>query len=408
MKPWVDPIRTEKGVALPLALFVLVMLSVFLLAFLSMGSMEPQISRNLNDTTRARYLADAGIEWAFDALATAPSINALLAANGGALATNVALPGLAAQTFGTFSVTVRNDNQAGDTQITGVALDPGNNTTDNNNIIIVTATGTYNGVARQIQVVRSGPSLSMPSAVYEPNVDFLAACCGNTAWGGGNWKISGNDTNLDGTPGAGAAKPGIGYTDPSNVADALSTLGGKVSKVEGGVADLTPVPSDMTVPALTALFNQLAAKADKVLTAGVYPSGGGSFTKPDGSPQITLADLSAGGQLKMVGSGPGKGILLVKGAPGSPGPDEALFAMDGTARFEGLIIICCSNREYDAEIQGNSQVFGGMINFSTDPTKKSLLNIENSAEILRSVQGLAYAQQLLADQRGRLWSWREL
>ncbi|MGH7209565.1 MAG: hypothetical protein ACREIL_09300, partial [Nitrospiraceae bacterium] len=63
---------------------------------------------------------------------------------------------------------------------------------------------------------------------------------------------------------------------------------------------------------------------------------------------------------------------------------------------------------YDAEIQGNSHVFGGMINFSEDPTKKSLFNIENSAEIRRSVQGLAYAQQLLPNKRGRLWSWREL
>jgi len=404
MNPWTSYVRNERGVALPLALFALVMLSGLLLAFLSMAGMEPQIAANLNQVTRARYLADAGIEWAFDALAAAPSINGLLAANGGVMATNLPLPGLTAAS-GTFSVSVRNDTQGGDTQITGLPLDPSGPTNDGNNMVIVTATGTYKGVTRQIQVARSGP-LDLPAAIYEPSVDFVAACCGNVAFGGGSWKITGKDTNLDGTPGLGAAKMGFGYTDASDVADALSALGGKLNKVEGGVGQVNPVPRDLTVPALTALFNQLAAQADQVVTAATYATyNNGNLTKLNGSPQVTLADLSAGGQLKLQGNTVGKGILLVKGGSAS---NEALLAMDGNARFEGLIIICCSTREYDAEIQGNSKIFGGVVNFSTDPTKKSLFNIENNAEIRRSVQGMAYAQQFLPNARGRLWSWREL
>ena len=72
MKPWVGPIRNEKGVALPLALFALMMLSGLLLVFLSMAGMEPSIAANLSDATRARYLADGGIEWAFDTLGSRP------------------------------------------------------------------------------------------------------------------------------------------------------------------------------------------------------------------------------------------------------------------------------------------------------------------------------------------------
>jgi len=403
MKPRFRTVRDERGVALPLALFALMMLSGLLLAFLSMAGMEPSIAANLNDVTRARNLAEAGIEWAFDALAAAPNLNGLLTTNGGVMATNLPLPGLTAA-YGTFSVSVRNDTQGGDAQITGMPPDPGGPTTDLNNAVIVTATGTYHGVTRQIQVAMSG-LWDLPAAIYDPNVDFVAACCGNVAFGGGNWQISGNDTNLDGTPGAGAAKLGIGYTDASDVADALSALGAKLSKVQGGVAQVNPVPWHLTVPSLTALFTQLAAQADQVVTAGYN----GDLTKPDGSPQVTLADLSAGGQLKLQGNTVGRGILLVKGGPGQNNND-ALFAMDGNARFEGLIIICCNTAggTYDAEIQGNSKIFGGVVNFSEDPTKQSLFNIENSAEIRRSVQGMAYARQFIPGARGRYWSWREL
>lgn len=73
MNPWARTIRNEKGVALVLALIALVALMGFLLAFLSMAAMEPRISANLYDTARAPYLADAGIEWAFDQLAAAPA-----------------------------------------------------------------------------------------------------------------------------------------------------------------------------------------------------------------------------------------------------------------------------------------------------------------------------------------------
>ena len=125
MKSWVGTVRNEKGVALPLALFVLLSLTGLLLAFVSMAGMEPQISRNLNDTSRARYVAEAGMEWAYDQLASAPatgptSWNGLLGApSNGVMATNMFLPGLAV-TFGTFSVTMRNDSQNGDSALTGL------------------------------------------------------------------------------------------------------------------------------------------------------------------------------------------------------------------------------------------------------------------------------------------------
>src|SRR5712691_2197448 len=62
-------IRDQRGVALPLALIALLILTMLVLTVLNLGAVEPQISKNLSDTARARHMAEAGIEWAFDCLA---------------------------------------------------------------------------------------------------------------------------------------------------------------------------------------------------------------------------------------------------------------------------------------------------------------------------------------------------
>lgn len=187
MKSWVVRVRNEKGVALPLALFVLVSLSALVLAFLSMGGMEPQVSRNLSDSSQARYAAEAGLEAAFDTLASAPGAGTgswsdllskntvagsnpaahwLTAANGAA----TTLPGLTA-TSGTYTVQIRNDSLAADQSLTGAAPEVGVTNADNNGAVIVTASGTYNGVTRQIQAVMRRVSLPpLPGAYSMPGV----------------------------------------------------------------------------------------------------------------------------------------------------------------------------------------------------------------------------------------------
>jgi len=165
--------RNEKGVALPLALFALVMLTGLLLAFLSMAGMESEISANLTDVARARYAAEGGMEFAFDQLITvntnwntvlSPPINGLLVNAQPLIAGSPQL--------GTFTVQVRNDTQAGDTALTGQPLDPsGSGTSDQNAIVVLTATGTYQGVTRQIQAVLQNLGLPpIPGAYSMPGV----------------------------------------------------------------------------------------------------------------------------------------------------------------------------------------------------------------------------------------------
>ncbi len=168
MKSWIRTARAERGVALPLALFALVMLSGLLLAFLSMSGMEAEISANLTEVARARYVAEAGVEWAYDRLATDMNWNGILVGpdlnpntvDDGRMTPGVLPAPLDNPAFGTFTATLRNDTLAGDATLTGQAAcnaqgasDCAGATTDTNGVVILTASGTYRGVTRQIQVV---------------------------------------------------------------------------------------------------------------------------------------------------------------------------------------------------------------------------------------------------------------
>src|SRR5262245_65968715 len=108
---------------------ILLTLTGLVLAFLSASAFEPQISRNHSETVRARYVAEAGIEYAYDTLAsTVVSWDRYLAGatcdRGAVLgAPGSALPGLGSA-HGTFTVRIRNDCKPGDDKVTGVAIDP--------------------------------------------------------------------------------------------------------------------------------------------------------------------------------------------------------------------------------------------------------------------------------------------
>jgi Tfp pilus assembly protein PilX len=161
-------IDNEHGVALVLALMILLTLTGLVLAFLSASGFEPQISRNHSETVRARYVAEAGVEYAYDTLASnVGSWNDHLAgatcAQGAVLgALDSSLPGLG-NAHGTFTVRIRNDCKPGDDQLTGVALDtatgscdsaaPGAATHDGNCKLIVTSTGKVGNTTRSITVV---------------------------------------------------------------------------------------------------------------------------------------------------------------------------------------------------------------------------------------------------------------
>jgi len=302
--------RDQRGVALPLALISLLILTMLVLTVLNLGAVEPTISRNLSDTARARHLAEAGIEWAFDCMAD-QDLSQFLAGPDNVqdnaddqLATSVAgqniaaqmdnafcpnspapgaLPGLTTAT-GTFSVTIRNDSigatggYAGDQVLTGVAIDAGGKFVDTNGIVIVTATGSFGTATRQITAVVSRNTLIINGAVNLPGMQadtYMNGVWANQTIDGRDWVRA--DTNAGGPNGTGplrfgiTTQPGIqtnlGITYEQNVENAFdtaakqNTLQGK-SQSSGtlttGLPTIAPDPS-LTPTTMLNFLNKLAA-----------------------------------------------------------------------------------------------------------------------------------------------------
>jgi len=195
-------VNNERGVALVLALMILLTLTGLVLAFLSVSAFEPQISRNHGDATRARYVAEAGVEYAYDTLAT--NINTWNNYLVGATCTTGAVLGTANSTFpgltsenGTFTVRIRNDCNAGDNKFTGVAVEPGANATnDTNNKLIITSIGTVGSSTKTITMV--------VSKAVVPTINAALAFPGIQAdvnFNGSSFVIDGRDTKMADTPG---------------------------------------------------------------------------------------------------------------------------------------------------------------------------------------------------------------
>ena len=158
MKPIRAILKDERGIAVVVAVVALMTLTALVLAFLAVSAFEPQISRNLADSTRARYIAEAGLEAAYDTLISNTNWAGLVAGSSCAPdglgnvmgAVNTTLPGLTTAS-GTYTVRVRNDCQPNDANMTGVTSEP-NNTEANDHVILV-STGNFGSATRTMTVV---------------------------------------------------------------------------------------------------------------------------------------------------------------------------------------------------------------------------------------------------------------
>ena len=236
MSSWRSLILNERGVALPLALICLVALTVMVLTFLTLSGVEPQISQNLTDTARARYLAESGVEWAFKQVAASP-----VGVSGNFAASLFAGPDNVQNTADDqqpTNVTGQNtaamhdhaelaepaahqDHHGGHVLGHGPERQPrrrrqvhgrarwtaGNKFTDNNGIVIVTSTGTYRGATRTIQVALKRVGLPpFPGAVNIPGFQADTFLSDSVNAGNANrYDIDGRDYDRNGT--ANAANP---------------------------------------------------------------------------------------------------------------------------------------------------------------------------------------------------------
>jgi len=262
MRNWRALLGNERGVALVMSLMMLLALTGLLLAFISVSALEPQISRNIADTARARYLAEAGIEVGFNMLIDTPSFSTALA---GATASAPWAPVMADATLsgvttggpsaeaafaGTYTVVVRNDYQNADSALTGQSS--GTNTTpnetltsDGNGIVIMRATGTFNGATKAIEVVVRRQQLPpFPGAVNLPglqadtfinktsfDIDGRDYVCTSSCDNPSNWTAgSGLKYGIATQTGT---QSNVGVTYESRVESAVSGSSSKQSSIKG-------------------------------------------------------------------------------------------------------------------------------------------------------------------------------
>ncbi len=419
MKSWVGAIRNEKGVALPLALFALVMLSGLLLALLSMGGMEPQVAANLTDVTRARYVAEEGIEWAFDQIKANPSWSGLLLGTDGRanttddgwLTTNMLLTGLTASS-GTFSVQVRNDWQPGDRTLTGaVQLDPGGQNDDQNGILIVTATGNLlNGTSRQIQVVIRRiqiPPLPAPLACTGVQCDYDTGIqnANDDDDGAAHFHSDGRDYLRDGNrtgntkylkyalsaPTGSQASTGKPFEQmledaltnhQENEMDGLdaTTPGRDIQRWNNEGKRTIAATNSLTSQMITDFVNLVKAQpgVKPIMTNSAKPLLINNCAKPGDSgcsgvnlgtvskPSITYVRGSTDPQdrytsVQVSGNTSGAGILIL---------EDADMSIANTFRWDGVIIVTGRNVGVTFKKYSRSYIYGGMVVDEKDPQER--------------------------------------
>lgn len=417
--------RDERGVALPVALIVLVALTGLLVAFLSLGSTESLIARNHTDVTEARYVAEAGIEWAYDQLisvAVTDPVNGwstVLATNNGVLATNMPVPGLPAAS-GTFTVTVRNDTLAADPQITGQAVDPGGPTTDTNNVLVITSTGSYNGVTRQIQQVLTHLLLNVPGGLDVPGVGT------NTTFSGNSFTLTGNDTNLDDTPGSCPPVWGIGVPDSATEGVVQASLSaqqkdnvtGKPQAAGPGLGDNTIAPDASLTPAQIADFvaavkpyADISLQASATSRLSYTDLGSACATNWSDSacwgtrenPKIvyvkgSLDPAQAFYAVSVGGTSTGAGILII---------EDGDLSVAGNFRWEGIILITGQYVGLRYGGGGNQGLYGAVVvNETANLNSQVEVDASGNAKLLYSCQALNNVRNMR--RLFRLTAWREL
>ena len=432
--------RSRQGVALVMALVVLLSLSALVLAFLTMSAFEPLISQNLADATAARALAESGVELVFDTLATttdwstvitAATSRSCLAGDPGIamIAPGTILPGLQAGS-GTVGVRARNDCQTGDEKLTGTPSEAGRATTDGNGRLVLQSTGVKNAAARTISVV------AVKATLFE--LDAALAFPGrqaNIALASSALTIDGRDTRLTDVSGAptGAAAPKFGITvaqsQPANATAIQDALDGNPANVVTGQNASAPglatgaqtvTPSDRLTSQQVATFvaaTRIMADTTIDVAAGTTStlSGIGSTCGIDVSdarcwgtdafPKLVRINggQSGGGPVARVtvsDAMAGAGILII---------ENARLEIQGDLRWHGPIIATGTNVGVRFAGSGMQAVDGGVVvdELRSDGVVDPEAGVHGRARLSYSKEALDLVVNGLGRRMTRTMNWRE-
>jgi hypothetical protein len=310
-------------------------------AFLLLATTEGTLATNERRTTAALSLAEAGAEAARQQIRSAGT-NA-------DLTTMLANPLVGTLGGGTYTVQFANDPG-----------DPGG-ANDTNGTVIVTATGTVEGVSQIVEMAVSRLFVPLPpGAVGLPGNEAHSSFSGNA------FEIDGHDTNPDDTPGSDPVRPGI--TVPNNarkneVTSALQPF--QYDNVDGvgmapGQSPSVVIDSSLTSAQVTALASQLAqfcptvtvVNGTQAYSFGTYTSGTSWGTPTNPGIFCFQGAVAGNAQVRITGNSQGAGILIVK---------DADLVLAGNIRWEGLVIVTGALVGFGIMGGGNQEVYGAVL-----------------------------------------------
>ncbi|MBM3220944.1 MAG: hypothetical protein FJZ38_20085 [Candidatus Rokubacteria bacterium] len=415
--------RDERGIAVVVAVVALITLTALVLAFLAVSASEPQISRNLADSTRARYIAEAGLESAYDTLIADANWNGYLAGasctTGAVMGTvDTAMPGLTS-TAGTYTVRIRNDCQGTDALMTGVtAENAASAANDTNDHVILTSTGTFGTATRTISVVVTRvANLVSPNSPGRGQINAALSFPGyesDTRFTGNSFSVDGRNHDLNGNlvgPASSLLGISVGPEDqfvPSGgpvmhheTAIQSSVTGAQDDNIVGlhqsnaGVLNAegndTIAAAALTSASVTDFVNAVKGYADITIntsssTTTTYVRATDTTTTSSGSAQFNSIGGSCGGSFNAAdcwGTSANPKIVYVKGTVDPTSAFNALrisgnssgygilivedgdFSITGNFGWEGPIIVTGGYVGVGINGGGNQQVLGALISNET-------------------------------------------
>ena len=378
-----DTINNERGIAMAICLFVLAALSGLTVAALNMSRADIVTSRNYRGASQGLAAAEAGLDHAVQTINIVGVIDLhadiVNTWSGGAPFGAAALPEKESYSY---AVTIDED--------------PYHATDVNRGVLTSVGTGS-DDTLRTVQafIIKSDIPNAPPGAIY-----LAADNPTNATFTGTNFQVNGNDQNLDGTAGAGAAVPGITTRTEANAQETRNSLNGGQNN---GVTGLGYIPGSPATPSVSAVNGPNPTQINQLITdllarPGVVTNSssniaGNQVFGTEAAPQITYLNNGSGVTMGN-GNVDGYGILIV----------ENSLTLNGNLDFKGLVIV--RGTTHMTEVTGSAQIWGSL--WTTDFN----LTVGGHADVQYSSQALAIAN--LAGGGGalpapvKIYSWRDV
>lgn len=408
----------ESGFALVIVMVVLLMITILGLNAIMTSSTDIQIAGNERVSTKALFIADAGLNHGIRAL-RGQNFDTLLAGITGQYDPNVVTTRfeLINQTTldgGNYKVYLTNDHltDAGDTGT------PGKNqyNSDTNDIVVLRSEATYANTTKVIEAKATRIAADFPivggvgivGAIEEIDIS------------GNSFSITGNDTDPTGwttSPSSSCtATKGIAVSDTTardaviaSLADENPDPTGNISDGGGSGTDAIGTIStnpDFDASVIQAKVEDLMQYADNTITVNDQNItqnniSWGTFENP----QVTVVNFTnttGERELRIEGNSSGYGILIVNAANSVDGGE---LDIRGNFNWYGIIIFTGFS---EAEIghNGNINIYGGMLMANTGGgDTDNEVEIRGNTDIFYSCDAVTRAQNYSSVSLG---SWHEL